>query len=126
MSRSVRSRQKFQDRKFRRRAAVSAVAFALGLGAIATDARRISDGMFFAAARTIAELSPAIHDPQANLLAPLRDIRKVSFHVAVAVAKQARAERLADPMSDDAIASAVRAKARIGRVMRCWSCLDRP
>jgi malate dehydrogenase (oxaloacetate-decarboxylating) len=82
----------------------------IGLGAIATDARRISDGMFFAAARTIAELSPAIHDPQANLLAPLRDIRKVSFHVAVAVAKQARAERLADPMSDDAIASAVRAR----------------
>jgi outer membrane receptor protein involved in Fe transport len=30
----VRSRQKFQDRKFRRRAAVSAVAFALGLGGI--------------------------------------------------------------------------------------------
>ena len=82
----------------------------IGLGAIATDARCISDGMFFAAARTIAELSPAIHDPQANLLAPLRDIRKVSFHVAVAVAKQAQAEGVADPMSDDAIASAVRAR----------------
>ncbi len=82
----------------------------IGLGAIATDARRISDGMFFAAARTIAELSPAIHDPQANLLAPLRDIRKVSFHVAVAVAKQARAEGLADPMPDEAIVSAVRAR----------------
>ena len=82
----------------------------IGLGAIATDARRISDGMFFAAARAIAELSPAIQDPQANLLAPLLDIRKVSFHVAIAVAKQAQAERLADPMSDDAIATAVRAR----------------
>src|SRR5580704_12940831 len=82
----------------------------IGLGAIATDARRISDGMFFAAARAIAELSPAIQDPQANLLAPLLDIRKVSFHVAIAVVKQAQAERLADPMSDDAITTAVRAR----------------
>jgi malate dehydrogenase (oxaloacetate-decarboxylating) len=82
----------------------------IGLGAIATDARRISDGMFLAAARAIAELSPAIQDPQANLLAPLLDIRKVSFHVAIAVAKQAQAERLADPMPDDAIATGVRAR----------------
>ena len=41
----------------------------IGLGAIAAKARRISDGMFLAAARTIAEMSPAKHDPQANLLA---------------------------------------------------------
>ncbi len=31
----------------------------IGLGAIVADARRISDGMFLAAARTIAEFSPA-------------------------------------------------------------------
>ena len=43
----------------------------IGLGAIAAKARRISDGMFLAAARTIAEMSPAKHDPQANLLPPL-------------------------------------------------------
>ena len=55
-------------------------------------------------------MSPAKQDPQANLLPPLLDIRKVSFHVAVAVAKQAQAEGLADPMSDDAIATAMRAK----------------
>ncbi len=60
----------------------------IGLGAIAVEARRISDGMFLAAARTIAELSPAKHDPHANLLPPLREIRKVSLHVAIAVAKQ--------------------------------------
>ena len=44
----------------------------IGLGAIATDARRISDGMFLAAARTIADLSPAKRDPEANLLAAAR------------------------------------------------------
>jgi malate dehydrogenase (oxaloacetate-decarboxylating) len=82
----------------------------IGLGAIAADARRISDGMFLAAARTIAELSPAKRDPDANLLPPLIELRKISFHVALAVAKQAQAEGLADPMSDDAIAAAVRAK----------------
>jgi malate dehydrogenase (oxaloacetate-decarboxylating) len=82
----------------------------VGLGAIATDARRVSDGMFLAAARAIAELSPAKRDPRANLLAPLVDIRKLTFHVAIAVAKQAQADGLADPMSDAAIAAALQAR----------------
>jgi len=82
----------------------------IGLGAIVIDARRISDGMFLAAARAIAELSPAKHDADANLLPPLIEIRKLSFHVAIAVAKQAQAESLAAPLSDEALASAVRAK----------------
>jgi malate dehydrogenase (oxaloacetate-decarboxylating) len=82
----------------------------IGLGAIAMKARRISDAMFLAAARTIADLSPAKRDPHANLLAPLIDLRNISFQVAVAVAKQAQAEGLADPRSDAAIAAAVRAK----------------
>jgi len=46
----------------------------VGLGTIAVKARRISDGMFLAAARTIAELSPAKRDPQANLLPPLAEL----------------------------------------------------
>ncbi|HTZ01483.1 MAG TPA: NAD-dependent malic enzyme [Xanthobacteraceae bacterium] len=82
----------------------------IGLGAIAAEARRISDGMFLAAARTIAEFSPAAHDPQANLLPPLIDIRKLSFHVALAVAKQAQAEGLADPRPDEILAATVRDK----------------
>ena len=79
----------------------------IGLGAIAVKARRISDAMFLAAARTIAELSPAKRDPLANLLPPLIEIRDVSFRVAHAVAKQAVAEGLAEAMSDDAIAAAI-------------------
>jgi malate dehydrogenase (oxaloacetate-decarboxylating) len=82
----------------------------IGLGAIATDARRISDRMFLAAARTIADNSPAKRDPQANLLPPLVDIRKLTFQVALAVARQAQAEGLADPMSDEAITAAIKAK----------------
>ena len=66
----------------------------IGLGAIVADARRISDGMFLAAARTVAEFSPAKRDPAANLLPPLVEIRELSFHVALAAAKQAQAEGL--------------------------------
>ena len=82
----------------------------IGLAAIATQARRISDGMFLAAARAIADLSPAKRDPTANLLAPLVELRQVSFDVALAVARKAQAEGLADPRSDEATAAAIRAK----------------
>jgi malate dehydrogenase (oxaloacetate-decarboxylating) len=82
----------------------------IGLGAIAIDAPRISDGMFLAAAKTVADMSPAKHDPLANLLPPLTGIRELSFHVAIAVAKQALSDGLASPRSDDELARAVRAK----------------
>jgi malate dehydrogenase (oxaloacetate-decarboxylating) len=82
----------------------------VGLGAIAVEASRISDAMFLAAARTIAELSPAKRDREANLLPPLAESRKLSFHVAVAVAEQAVAEGLAQRPPDQDIAAAVAAK----------------
>jgi malate dehydrogenase (oxaloacetate-decarboxylating) len=82
----------------------------IGLGAIATGSRRLSDGMFLAAAHAVAAKSPAIADPGANLLPPLRQIRELTFHVAVAVGKQAQKEGLTRPMSDEAVATAVRAK----------------
>jgi malate dehydrogenase (oxaloacetate-decarboxylating) len=82
----------------------------IGLGAIAAKARRISDGMFLAAARTIAEMSPAKHDPQANLLPPLVRSRELSFHVAMAVARQALTDGLAAVVSDEALGAAVKAK----------------
>ena len=82
----------------------------IGLGAIVARAARISDGMFLEAARVIATMSPAKHDPQANLLPPLTDIRELSFHVAVAVAKRAQADGLAEPTSDEELTSAVREK----------------
>ena len=82
----------------------------IGLGAIAVQARRISDGMFLAAARVIAELSPARRDPAANLLPPLVELRHISFQVAAAVAKQAIAEGLAEAGTEADIAAAVRTK----------------
>jgi malate dehydrogenase (oxaloacetate-decarboxylating) len=80
----------------------------VGLGAIAVQARYISEGMFLAAAWTIAELSPAKYDPQANLLPPLAELRKISLQVAIAVAKQAESEGLAHPVPDQDLPAAVK------------------
>jgi malate dehydrogenase (oxaloacetate-decarboxylating) len=82
----------------------------VGLGAIASRAIRISEGMFLAAARAIADLSPARRDPLANLLPPLAELRKISFHVAIAVAKQASAEGLAPAAADTDLAADIRSK----------------
>ena len=80
----------------------------IGLGAIAVHACRISDAMFLAAARTIADMSPAKRDPNANLLPPLTALRSLSFQVAIAVARQAVADGLAGAMSDDALTATVK------------------
>ena len=82
----------------------------IGLGAITVRARRISDAMFLAAAKAIAELSPAKRNPQANLLAPLVDIRKLSFHVALAIALKAQTEGFADACSEEGTSVAIRDK----------------
>jgi malate dehydrogenase (oxaloacetate-decarboxylating) len=82
----------------------------IGLGAIAAKACRTSIGMFLAAARTIAELSPAKHDARANLLPPLAQLPAVSRHVALAVAEAARREGLADAGPHEDLAAAVKAK----------------
>jgi malate dehydrogenase (oxaloacetate-decarboxylating) len=67
----------------------------LGLGAIASGAARVSDGMFMAAARALADCSPARHDPAAPLLPPLAESRSVSRTIALAVAASAVREGLA-------------------------------
>ena len=82
----------------------------IGLGAVAVNARAISDGMFLAAARAVANLSPARRDPRANLLPPLADLRHISLQVATAVAEQAVSEGLAEPGHEENVAAAIRDK----------------
>jgi malate dehydrogenase (oxaloacetate-decarboxylating) len=62
----------------------------VGLGVIASGARRVTNEMFVAAARSLAELSPILRDPKASLYPPLEEIRKVSRRVAVAVGTEAQ------------------------------------
>jgi len=66
----------------------------IGLGVIAVGAKYITDNMLMAAAKALAECSPAKYNPEANLLPPLTEIRGVSLKVAIAVAKEALAEGL--------------------------------
>ncbi len=71
----------------------------VGLGVIASGARRVNQEMFVAAARALSEMSPALHDRMASLFPDLKDIRAVSRHVAMAVSLEAQASGLADATS---------------------------
>ena len=82
----------------------------VGLGAIATHATVISDGMFMAAAKALAEMSPARGNPELNLLPRVTQLREVAIAVAIAVGKQAHAEGLTSGVDADGIEAAVRAK----------------
>ncbi|MDH2424931.1 NAD-dependent malic enzyme [Sphaerisporangium sp. TRM90804] len=66
----------------------------LGLGAVVARARRISAGMFSAAAEAVAGLVD-VRAPGASLLPQVDNLREVSAAVAVAVARQAAEEGLA-------------------------------
>src|ERR1700759_2667763 len=64
---------------------------AMGLGVVASGARRVTDAMMLAAARKLGEHSPALKDPSGSLLPPLTAIRHVAAEIAVAVGMQAQA-----------------------------------
>jgi malate dehydrogenase (oxaloacetate-decarboxylating) len=67
----------------------------LGLGILAAGAKRVSDAMLMAAARALADRSPASHDPAGSLLPPLSESRRVSRTIALAVAAAAQRDGLA-------------------------------
>jgi len=68
---------------------------AVGLGLLASQARRVTDKMILAGAKALGEQSPALHDPAASLLPSVRTIRDVAVEVAYAVALKAQEEGLA-------------------------------
>ena len=68
----------------------------VGLGVIASGARRVTDAMFVAAARVLSDFAPVLHDPKAPLYPPLEQVREVSFKVALAVADEAQRTGLAE------------------------------
>jgi len=63
---------------------------AIGLGVVASGARRVTNNMILAAARALAENSPALHDSSASLLPALTDVRQVAVHIATAVGLEAQ------------------------------------
>jgi len=81
----------------------------LALGILVSRARRVTDAMMMAAARALAQLSPARVDKNAPLLPPIADSRKVSLVVAEAVGKQAIADGVAEVVDAAALNETLRA-----------------
>ena len=81
----------------------------VGLAAIASRAREITDQMFAVAATTLASLVTADRLAQGALYPPIADLRRVSRAVAIAVATQARQDGTARLAADDNIEKTVAA-----------------
>jgi malate dehydrogenase (oxaloacetate-decarboxylating) len=78
---------------------------AVGLAVVASrpsavigGTQRVTDSMMIAAARTLAEHSPALKDPSAPLLPALKDIRTLAVEIAFAVAQEAARSGVAPPL----------------------------
>jgi malate dehydrogenase (oxaloacetate-decarboxylating) len=82
---------------------------AMGLGVVASGARRVTDAMMLAAARALAGNSPALKDSSASLLPPLTDIRRVAVQIAIAVGIEAQKEGLAPKTTEDELRQRVTA-----------------
>jgi malate dehydrogenase (oxaloacetate-decarboxylating) len=80
---------------------------AIGLAVSATGARRVTDGMFLAAAHALAERSPAVSDSSAPLLPPLTGLRRAAIEIAYAAGEQAQREGLCPKMSSDSLRDAI-------------------
>jgi len=82
---------------------------AMGLGVVASRARRVTDSMMLAAARTLAANSPALRDPSASLLPPLTDLRRVAAEIAVAVGIAAQKDGVAAHIAEDELRTRIMA-----------------
>jgi malate dehydrogenase (oxaloacetate-decarboxylating) len=82
---------------------------AVGLGVVASGARRVTDGMMLAAARALGEHSPARTDPSGSLLPALRDVRGVARAIATAVGLEAQRAGVAPPPSAEELCDRVAA-----------------
>ncbi|HEV3122188.1 MAG TPA: NAD-dependent malic enzyme, partial [Isosphaeraceae bacterium] len=83
---------------------------AVGLGVLASGAKRVSDSMFMAAARALAECAPAHHDPHGALLPALAEVRKVASVIARAVGIAAQKDHLAEACSVQELEARISAK----------------
>jgi malate dehydrogenase (oxaloacetate-decarboxylating) len=82
---------------------------AMGLGLVASGARRVSDAMMLAAAQALGESSPALRDSSASLLPALTEIRRVAAQIAVAVGIQAQKEGHAPKLAEEKLRQRVAA-----------------
>ena len=79
----------------------------MGLGALVSQVGEISDRMFRAAAECLASQVPGDELAAGALYPRVRDLRRVSTHIALAVAREARDSGAGLPLDDDALSRAV-------------------
>jgi malate dehydrogenase (oxaloacetate-decarboxylating) len=68
---------------------------AVGLGVVASGARRVTDQMLLVAGRALGEQTPALGALDAPLLPAIRDLRRIAVELAVAVGAEAQRQGLA-------------------------------
>ncbi|KXZ69829.1 NAD-dependent malic enzyme [Acinetobacter venetianus] len=73
----------------------------IGLGVVASGATRITENMLMASSRALADCSPLLQDPQADLLPSLGEIQSVSRVIAFDVAKAAIQDGVAVMINDE-------------------------
>src|SRR6266850_106680 len=74
---------------------------AIGLGVVASGARRVTDGMMLAAGRTLGANSPVLKDPSGRLLPALGDLRNVAVQIATAVGLEAQRAGVAPATTEE-------------------------
>jgi len=81
---------------------------AMGLGVVASGARRVTEPMMLAAARTLGGNSPALKDSSAALLPALTEIRRVAAEIAFAVGIEAQKNGVAPKLNEEELRRRVR------------------
>jgi malate dehydrogenase (oxaloacetate-decarboxylating) len=80
---------------------------AMGLAVTAAQATRVTDAMMRVAAATLGDASPALSNPDAPLLPAWSELPDIAIRIAHAVGRQAIAEGVAPPRSDDELAARI-------------------
>lgn len=80
---------------------------AMGLAVTAAQATRVTDAMMRVAAATLGDASPALSNPDAPLLPAWTELPDIAVRIAHAVGRQAVAEGVAPPRTDEQLAQRI-------------------
>ena len=81
----------------------------IGLGVVASGATRVTDSMLMASSNALADCSPKLSNPDADLLPDINDIQHVSKIIAFKVAKAAMEAGVAPMVSDELLHEVIEA-----------------
>ncbi len=79
----------------------------IGLGVVASHATRVTDNMLMTSSEALADCSPMLNDPEADLLPELDTLQEVSKKIAFRVAKAAMQDGVAPIVSDELLLESI-------------------